>query len=132
MLAASLSLSVVACRGGGAPGSSSYVPAGSTSVSQDGDTGGATPDREGRISSTCGRHIHVVIAGIVDCRFHERGYGDGKFTLHDHTKGIILIGPLEGSRKTKFTITGAVAGRGFFVVRDTHGNYLVVRVRVTV
>lgn len=129
--AASLALSIVACHGG-TPGSSAYVPAGDASVSQPEDGGAASSDRAGRIASTCGRHIHIVVAGLVDCRFHERGYGDGKFTIRDHTKGIVLIGPLDGTRKTRFTITGAVVGRGFFVVRDTHGNYMVVRVRVTV
>jgi hypothetical protein len=129
-LAASISLSVAACHGAG-PSGPAYVPSASTNLSQSAGAGITSPDRVGRITSTCGRRIHIVVAGVLNCRFHERGYGDGKFTIRDHTKGIILISPLEGTRKTKFTITGAVVGRGFFVVRDTRGNYRVVRVRVT-
>jgi hypothetical protein len=128
---ASLTLSVAACSGGASPNGTAYVPSGAANVSQPASGGAASPDRHMRIDSTCGRRIHIVVAGLVDCRFHERGYGDGKFTIHDHTKGIVLISALEGTRKTRFTITGAVVGRGFFLVRDTRGNYLVVRVRVT-
>jgi hypothetical protein len=131
VLAAFISLSVTACSRS-SPSSSAYVPPGASNVSQGVGAGAASPNRVGRISSTCGRHIHILVAGLVDCRFHERGYGDGKFTIHDHTKGLIVITPLEGTRNTKFTITGVLVGRGFFVVRDTRGNYLVVRVRVTV
>lgn len=131
VLAAALSLSVVACHGA-SPSGSSYVPAANSSVSQGADTSAASPDSVGRISSTCGRRIRVIIAGIVDCHFHERGYGNGKFTIHDHTQGIVIINPLSGTRHTRFTVTGAVVGAGYFIVRDTHGHYLVVRVRVRV
>ena len=131
VLAASISLGLAACRGPSSSGPA-YVPSAATNLSQTHGESVGSPDNVGRITSTCGRQIHIVVAGLIDCRFHERGYGDGKFTIRDHTKGIVLITPLEGTRKTRFTITGAVVGRGFFVVRDTRGNYLVVRVRVTI
>jgi hypothetical protein len=93
------------------------------------DGSAATLDNDA-IKSSCGDSIHIVVAGIVDCKFHERGY-DGMFTLHDHTNGLIAISPMKGDRTTKFTITGVLAGRGYFTVTDSHRDKLRVRVRVT-
>jgi hypothetical protein len=89
-----------------------------------------SPDRS-VIRSSCGHRIHVVVLGIVDCRFHESGYGNATFTLHDHTNGLVIISPTQGNKTTTFTITGAVVGNGFFTVKDGKGNKVRVRVRVT-
>jgi hypothetical protein len=130
--AAALSLSTVACHGQ-SPGSSGYVPTASTSLSapQPG-TGLGAPDakRKIRIISSCGKHVRIVLLGILDCKFKEEGYGDGTFTLTNDTKGIVVITPSSGTRKTPFTILGAVLGSGYFVVRDTQKHHLKVRVRV--
>jgi len=116
------------------PGSSSYVPTASTALSapQSG-SGFAAPDakRNVKIISSCGKHIHIVLLAIVDCKFKEDGYGDGTFTLKNDTKGIVLITPSSGTRATTFTILGAIVGSGSFVVTDTKGHSLRVRVRVS-
>jgi|HubBroStandDraft_2_1064218.scaffolds.fasta_scaffold32643_4 hypothetical protein len=133
--AAAFSLSMVACHGQ-SPGGSSYVPTGSTAVSapQPGMSL-VTPDKKREkieIVSSCGKHVRIVLLGILDCKFKEEGYGDGKFTLQNDTKGIILITPMSGTRATTFTIVGAVVGSGSFVVTDAKKKHsLRVRVKVT-
>jgi hypothetical protein len=131
--AAALSASLAACHGQ-SPGST-YVPTGSTdlSVSQAGP-GLASPDKKQKkveIVSSCGKHVHIVLAGIVDCKFREQGYGDGTFTLTNDTKGIVIISPMSGTRATTFTILGALVGSGYFEVKDTKGHVLKVTVKVT-
>jgi hypothetical protein len=125
-----LALSVVACHGS-PTGSAPYLPS---------NVGGAAPqsvriapnaEEKGEIISSCGKHVRIVLAGIVNCRFREPGYGDNSpFTLHDHTNGLILISPNKGSSDIKFTITGLLIGSGYFVVKDTRGHQLKVFVRV--
>jgi len=68
------------------------------------------------IISSCGEHVHIIVLGIVGCRFHEYGYGDGQFTIHNDTNGVIVIYPSSGNNKTTFSILGAVKGSGDFVV----------------
>jgi hypothetical protein len=115
---ATLSMSVVGCQG--APsGSSTFVP----SVNPAG-----APIK---IKSTCGDRIHIVVAGIVDCKFKEQNKG-GDFKVTVATKGLVSISPSKGDRDTTFTVTGLVLGRGYFLVRDDKGNTLKIRVRVTV
>jgi hypothetical protein len=131
--AAALSASMVACHGQ-SPGST-YVPSGSTALSipQTG-AGLLAPDKKKKkveIVSSCGQHVHIVIAGIVDCKFREQGYGDGTFTLTNDTKGIVIITPMSGTRATTFTILGALIGSGYFEVKDTRGHVLKVTVKVT-
>ena len=124
------SLTMVACHGQ-SPGSSSYIPTNPSglSVPQAG-SGLASPDVR-KIISSCGKHVHIVLAGIVDCKFREPGYGDGTFTLTNHTKGIVVISPSSGTRSTTFTILGAVLGSGYFVAKDTKGREMRVTVKVT-
>jgi hypothetical protein len=128
--AAALSLSIAACHGG-SPGAS-YVPTGSTapSASQAG-TGLAIPDAKRKIVSSCGKHVRIVLLGVLDCKFKEAGYGNGTFTLTNDTKGLVLISPSSGTRATTFTIAGAVLGSGHFLVKDSKGRTLRVRVKVT-
>ncbi len=132
--AAALSLSVVACHGQ-SPGGSGYVPPASTSFSAaQQSTGFATPDKKKEkieIVSSCGKHVRIVLLGIIDCKFREENYGDGTFTLTNNTNGIVVISPSSGTRATTFTILGAVLGGGNFVVKDKKGHHLKVRVRVT-
>ncbi|HTA53944.1 MAG TPA: hypothetical protein VK755_04305 [Candidatus Acidoferrales bacterium] len=131
--AAALSASMVACHGQ-SPGST-YMPTGPTALSIP-QTGAALPapnkkQKKVEIVSSCGQHVHIVIAGIVDCKFREQGYGDGTFTLTNDTKGIVIITPMSGTRATTFTILGALIGSGYFEVKDTRGHVLKVTVKVT-
>lgn len=132
--AAAFSLSMVACHGQ-SPGGSSYVPTASTSLSAPQlGTGLAAPDKKHEkveIVSSCGKHVRIVLLGILDCKFREEGYGDGTFTLKNDTKGIIVITPSSGTRATTFTILGAVIGSGSFVVTDAKKKHS-LRVRVKV
>jgi hypothetical protein len=121
---------MVACHGQ-TPGSSSYIPTNSTALSESQSGQGlASPDVR-KIISSCGQHVHIVLAGIVDCKFREPGYGGGTFTLTNDTKGIVVISPSSGTKSTTFTILGALLGSGHFVVKDAKGRELRVRVKVT-
>jgi len=128
---AALSLILAACHGGSS-GTAPYVPANGTSP-QVGDQGLAPNDNDrGEIRSSCGHHVRIVLAGIINCRFHEVGDRDALFTLKNDTQGLILISPMSGNRNTKFTITGLVIGSGHFIVRAAgdKGHRLFVTVRV--
>jgi hypothetical protein len=128
---AALSLGLMACHGSPS-GGTAYMPA-STGASAGGANFGVTPAREerGEVTSTCGKHIHIVVAGFVRCRFWDAGYGHAKFTLDDHTNGLILISPKTGGRHTPFTITGVLVGSGYFIAKDNFGHSLKVTVVVS-
>jgi hypothetical protein len=132
--AAALSLSTIACHGQ-SPSGSGYVPTASTALSaaqsSAGFAGPEARDKKVKIVSSCGKHVHIVILGIVDCKFREKVYGDGVFNLKNDTKGIVVINPSSGTRATTFTILGAVVGSGSFIVTDTKKHSLWVWVRVT-
>ncbi|HVR45611.1 MAG TPA: hypothetical protein VMT95_03050 [Candidatus Binatia bacterium] len=127
-----LSLILAACHGASS-GSAPYLPSSGMSSRQSLDRG-IVPNGEeqGELFSSCGDHIRIVLAGIVNCRFHEVG-GSQKdvFTLKNDTQGLILISPLSGNRNTTFTITALVFGSGHFTVKDGKGDRLVVTVRVS-
>lgn len=129
---AALSLILAACQGGSS-GTARYLPSSGLS-SQQSVARGIAPNGEaqGELFSSCGDHIRIVLAGIVNCRFHEVG-GSPKdlFSLKNHTLGLILISPLSGNRNTTFTITALVIGSGHFTVKDGKGDRLVVTVRVS-
>ena len=126
---AALVLGMVACQGG-ATAPQSFAPYGSApAVSTPGNA--VLPDKDVDIKSSCGRKVHVVVAGLVDCRFHEHGYGNGLFKIDDHTNGLVTISPTQGDRRTKFTVTGVAVGSGYFFVTDANNHKLRVRVRVT-
>ena len=128
--AAALSLAMVACHGQ-SPGSSGYMPTNSSALSApQAGSGLAAPDVR-KIISSCGKHVHIVLAGIVDCKFREPGYGDGTFTLTNDTKGIVVLSPSSGTKSTTFTILGALIGSGHFTVKDAKGRELRVTVKVT-
>jgi hypothetical protein len=130
--AAALSAGIVACHGQSP--SSTYVPTGSAALSVPQAGAGLAPDKQKKkveIVSSCGNHVHIVLAGIVDCKFREQGYGDGTFTLTNDTKGIVIITPMSGTRATTFTILGALVGSGYFEVKDTNKHVLKVTVKVT-
>lgn len=127
--AVAFSLTMVACHGQ-TPGSSSYIPTNATALSAQSGSGVASPDVR-KIISSCGKHVHIVLLGIVDCKFREAGYGDGTFTLTNDTKGIVVISPSSGTKATTFTILGAVLGSGHFTVKDAKGRHLSVTVKVT-
>jgi hypothetical protein len=129
---AAFSISMVACHGQ-SPGSSGYVPTGSPALSvPQAGAGLAAPDAKHKIKivSSCGKHVKIVLLGILDCKFKEQGYGDGTFTLKNDTKGIVVITPSSGTQDTTFTILGALVGSGHFQVKDTRGHSLRVSVRV--
>lgn len=132
---AALLIAVVACHGSPAD-NSAYVPNSGTNLDAPqaagrGNAAAIAEAKRGEIVSSCGRRIHIVIAGILDCKFHEKGYGDRMFRLEDHTAGIILISPSKGNKATTFTITGLVAGEGYFKVKDKRHHHIKVRVKVT-
>lgn len=130
---AALSLLLGACHSASS-GIAPYFPANGTSSQQAVDRG-STPEagRRGELRSSCGHHIRIVLAGIVNCRFHEIGDRDATFTLKNATRGLILISPMTGNRQTLFTITGLVIGSGHFTVRAGRGkrHHLRVSIRVT-
>ena len=125
-----LSLGLTACHSGSSAGTP-FVPQ-SSAVSQSQVPLNVSPDhgQRGVIVSSCGTHIRIKIAGILNCRFREYGYHDGKFRLDNDTRGLILISPHSGDKHTTFTITGLVVGSGHFTVKDDMGHHLNVHVRV--
>ncbi len=127
---AALSLILAACHGGSS-GTAPYVPAGGTSFQQAVDRGITPGEEHGELFSTCGHHIHIVLLGIVNCHFHERGDRSDRVTLKNNTQGLILISPMSGNGHTKFSITGLLVGSGHFTVYDGRKNSLVVTVKVT-
>lgn len=127
--AVAFSLSMVACHGQ-MPGGPSYIPTNSTAASA--ALGLDSPDHSKRkIISSCGQHVHIVLAGLVNCKFREPGYKDGTFNITNDTQGIVIITPGSGNRATAFTILGAVLGNGYFEVKDAKGRQLRVTVKVT-
>jgi hypothetical protein len=130
--AAALSLSMVACHGQ-YPGSTGYMPT-STSALPASQVGGIQPAGKKRdidIHASCSHRLHIVIAGIVDCRFRERGYENGTFTVTDEEKGIVGVTPQSGTQSTVFTIVGLLVGGGHLVWKDTKGNEYKILVKVT-
>lgn len=127
-----ISFAVAGCHGQG-PGTSGYVPASTSALPAAQGTALApiAPDAKGhKIKSTCGDRIHIVLLGVVDCKFDEKGYG-GVFKVYGHTKGLIAISPSSGTKATTFTVTGLLVGKGSFLIKDHRGNHLKVRVHVT-
>ena len=127
---AALSLILAACHGGSS-GTAPYVPAGGTSFQQVVDRGITPGEEHGELFSSCGLHIHIMLAGSVNCHFHERGNRSDRVTLKNHTHGLILISPTSGNGHTKFSITGLVVGSGHITIQDGRKNTLVVAVKVT-
>lgn len=123
-MAAGLCVVGLSACGGANSGYESYTPSAQVVSEQ------PARDAKSPIHSTCGTHIHIVVAGFVDCKFREKGYG-GNFSVLNHTKGLVSISPNKGTKDTTFTVTGVLAGRGYFLVRDRHKNELTVKVRVT-
>jgi hypothetical protein len=124
-----ISLSLAGCHGGAPSGSTGYLPANVSST-----TGSiVNPDKKKPIAieSSCGKHVRIVLLGFVDCKFKERGYGNGVFKLYNHEKGLISVSPDKGTRSTTFTVSGLLVGKGSFLVRDTRGHHLVVHTRVS-
>lgn len=130
---AALSLILAACHGGSS-GTAPYLPGDGASAQRATGRGIAPNDSDrGEILSSCGHRIRIVLAGIVNCRFHEIGGRHAVFTLKNATHGLILISPTTGDRRTTFTITGLVIGSGHFTVRagGDRTHRLLVAVRVT-
>jgi hypothetical protein len=117
---AMLTMGLAAC-GGSSPTSPAFVPVNSSLLA---------PDAKKVITSTCGDRIHIVLLGIVDCKFKEKNYG-GNFKITIASKGLVSIDPMEGTKDTKFTVTGLLVGKGYFLVKDHQKNTLKVRVKVT-
>lgn len=128
--AAIFSLGTIACHGQ-YPGGTGYVPTTATTLGASQSNGGIEPfGKKGDIDSGCGHHMNIVIAGILNCRFREKGY-NGTFTIVNHEKGIVGVTPSSGTRATKFTVVGLVVGKGYFLVKDAKGDKYKVRVKVT-
>ena len=129
--AAILSLGTVACHGQ-SPATSGYMPA--TTVALPGSQADRPIEpfsKKGQIDSGCGHRLHIVIAGILNCRFREPGRKDGTFTVYNHESGIVEVTPTSGTRATTFTIVGLVAGSGYILVKDAKGGRYKMRVTVT-
>jgi hypothetical protein len=126
---AALTLSLVACHGQ-SPGGAAYVPA-STSALPVSQVGPLDRDKKVDIESTCGHRLHIVIAAVVDCKFHEKGYGAGLFTVSNDVNGIVTVSPQSGDRRTVFTILGALVGTGHLTWKDSKGNEFKITVKVT-
>jgi hypothetical protein len=127
--AAILSLSITACHGQ-YPGDSAYVPTSTTTLPAS-QPGGIEPaGAKGQIVSSCGHRLRIIIAAIVNCRFHEKGYGNGTFTVTNDASGIVEVSPSSGTRRTKFTVVGLVVGSGYLLVKDAKGNDFKLRVSV--
>ena len=126
---AALTVILTACQG--SP-SGSTVPSGMSGIAAP-QAGILPADRgdRGEIVDSCGNRIHIILAGIIKCRFHEQGYGLGTFQIHNHTNGLISISPTSGNKNTHFIITGLLIGSGYFTVTDTHGHVRPVTVKVT-
>jgi hypothetical protein len=74
--------------------------------------------------------LHLVVAGLVDCKFNENGY-NGDFSVANDTKGIVLVTPSSGAQATTYTIVGLVIGSGKLVWSDSKGNKFTMKVKVT-
>lgn len=132
---AALSLSMIGCHGQ-SPGGAGYVPSSTTVLpaSQMGEGLQPANDKNKEdidIKSNCGHALHIVIAGIVNCRFREKEYGDGTFAVTDKEQGIISVSPQSGDRTTVFTIAGLIVGSGHLVWKDSKGRQFKMAVRVT-
>jgi hypothetical protein len=126
-----LALTAAGCQGGGPSSATQLMPA-STGAAQSVTTGGtfgSDMKQKPQIISSCGKHIKIVLLGIMNCRFHEVKY-DGDFTITNHTNGLIGITPTSGDKTTTFTITGLILGSGYFLVQDTNKTKLKVFVKV--
>ncbi|MBV8198017.1 MAG: hypothetical protein JO263_07775 [Candidatus Eremiobacteraeota bacterium] len=124
-------LLLTACHGS-TPGTGQYLPSGTAGTSADnGPVITPAHEERGEIVSTCGNRIKIKVAGILKCRFHERGYPDKPFTITNHTNGLILISRKKVTDDRKVTITGLVVGSGYFTVADTKGHTLTVYVKVS-
>ena len=71
---------------------------------------------------------HILIAGLVDCKFSEDGY-NGDFSVANDTNGIVLVTPSTGAKSTTFTIVGLVIGSGKLVWSDSKGNKFNMKVK---
>jgi hypothetical protein len=130
---AALSLGMVACHGQ-SPGDSAYVPTSTAALPASGLGSAIQPAGKKRdidIHSSCSHRLHIVLLGIVDCRFLERKYQNGIFSVTDEEKGIVSVYPSQGTHSTVFTITGLVLGSGHLVWKDTKGNQYKIGVKVT-
>lgn len=128
---AALSLGLIACHGQ-YPGGTAYMPA-STSAAVPPGGGIDTTGKKSKIKiqSSCGHHLHIVLAGIVNCKFREKRYQNGTFAVTDNEQGIIEVAPQSGTRSTVFTVVGLVLGSGDLVWKDTKGHQYKIAVSVT-
>lgn len=128
---AAVAFGVAGCHGQ-ASGGTGYMPAATSALpaGQGGSAAMIEVDAKHKIKSTCGDRVHIVLLGFVDCKFQEKGFG-GVFKVYNHTKGLVGITPSSGTKTTTFTITGLLAGKGSFLIKDQHGHHLKVRVHVT-
>lgn len=125
--AAALSLTLAACNSQ-SPGNLGYMPSGASSLPA--AHGGSIGPDTVVIKSTCSSHIHIILAGFVNCQFSEKNYS-GVFHVFNHTHGLVGISPTKGTSSTVFTVTALLVGRGAFLVRDRRGKHtLIIRVKV--
>lgn len=124
-------LLLTACQGGSPPSNGQYLPSGTAGMSSHNGPVIAPAAASGVIISTCGNRVKIKVAGILKCRFHERGYDDKPFTITNNTNGLVLIHPSKVTDDHRITIIGLVVGSGYFTVTDNKGNSLIVHVRVS-
>jgi hypothetical protein len=127
---AALSLSVIGCQGNPS-GNTGYVPASAGAGLAISQPIGDKHKKQPEITSNCSHRLHLVVAGLVDCKFREKGYKGGMFTVANDTKGLVLVTPSSGTQGTTFTIVGLVLGSGKLVWSDSNGNKYPIRVKVT-
>ncbi|HEY6484844.1 MAG TPA: hypothetical protein VIX83_00475 [Candidatus Cybelea sp.] len=84
-----------------------------------------------RSSSPAAIAFTLFLLGSADCKFNELELRNGTFKITSETKGFVSISPSSGTSATTFTVSGLLVGSGKFVIKDTKGHSLAVRVKVT-
>ncbi|MBV8723713.1 MAG: hypothetical protein JO078_11560 [Candidatus Eremiobacteraeota bacterium] len=125
-------LLLTACQGGSPPSNGQYLPSGTAGMSApNGPVVTPAGGERREIVSTCGNRIKIKVAGILKCRFHERGYDDKTFTITNNTNGLVSISPTKVTDDHRITIVGVAVGSGYFTVAGKGKHTLVVHVKVS-
>jgi hypothetical protein len=90
-----------------------------------------SPDHFPPVHSSCGNHVRIIVAGIVDCRFTQAGNHGGSVNIvTSHLMGVATVTPTSGTTKTDFEVVGVLSGQGYFIV-ETQTRKLRVVVSVS-
>jgi hypothetical protein len=112
ILATALGVALLAGCGGGSP---SAVPGAPMAAAP--SNAMASPDHFPPVESSCGNHVRIIVAGILDCRFTQDGNHGGTVNIDtSHLMGIATVTPTSGTTKTDFEVIGVLSGQGYFIV----------------